>query len=73
MGDIGKYGESKLKISTEIEAKIRELQTALPKVEWEKAQELTQKGDYQKALFSYRQILSIAPDSQYAQQAKKEL
>ncbi|MFQ6039992.1 MAG: tetratricopeptide repeat protein, partial [Candidatus Poribacteria bacterium] len=49
------------------------MQTALPKVEWEKAQELTKKGDYQNALFSYRKILSIAPDSQYAQKAKKEL
>jgi len=73
LGDIGKYSENKLKISTEIEAKIRELQTALPKVEWEKAQALTQKGDYQKALPIYRKILSIAPDSQYGQRSKNEL
>jgi len=73
LGDIGKYSENKLKISTEIEAKIRELQTALPKVEWEKAQALTKKGDYQTALPILRKILSLAPDSQYAQQAKKEL
>jgi tetratricopeptide (TPR) repeat protein len=73
LGDIGKYGESKLKFSTEIEAKIRELQTDLPKVEWEKAQALTKKGDYQTALPILRKILSIAPESQYAQQAKNQL
>jgi len=73
LGDIGKYSENKLKISSDIEAKIRELQTALPKVEWQKAQVLVEKGDYQKALPIYRKILSIAPDSQYAQKAKNEL
>ncbi len=73
LGDIGRYSENTLKIETEIEANIRRLQTDMPKVEWQKAQKLIRAGDYAAALPLYQNVISIAPESQYAQQAKASL
>ena len=73
LGDIGKYNESKLKVEDEIETKIRLLKEDMPRVEFQKAEELAQRGEYLAIPPIYRKIISIAPDSQYAKKAKEEL
>jgi len=73
LGDIGKYKESKLKIEDEIENKIRLLTQDMPRVEFQKAEELSQKEEYLAIPPIYRKIIRIAPDSQYAKKAREQL
>ena len=73
LGDIGKYKESKLKIEDEIETKIRLLREDMPRVEYQKAEELTQRGEHLAIPPIYRKIISTAPDSQYAKKAREKL
>jgi len=73
LGDIGKYQQSKLKIESEIENKINALQAQMPSVEWGKAQVLIEKGNYLEALPIYRKLPTIAPNSKWAEDAKKQI
>lgn len=85
LGDIGKYKQNKLKIEMEIESKISSLQAKLPEekqpntrnlnpqVEWNKAQDLIEKGNYLEALPIYRKLAIIAPNSEWIHKTKKQI
>jgi len=73
LDDIGRYKEPKHKIEDDIETKIRLLRENMPRVEFQKAEELAKKGEYLAIPPIYRKIMSIASNSQYAEKARDKL
>jgi len=73
LDDIGKYKEPKHKTEDDIETKIRLLRENMPRVEFQKAEELAKKKEYLAIPPIYRRIMSIAPNSQYAEKARDRL
>jgi tetratricopeptide (TPR) repeat protein len=72
-GEIGKYNQSPAKVETELKAKLQQLQSDLPKVEWEKIEKLCTEGNYVVALPMAQQLIADVPDSEYAKRAQSEL
>ena len=72
-GAIGKYNQSALKIETELKAKIQQLQSDLPSIEWAKIEKHIVEENYIAALPLVRQIIADAPEGEYLQRAQAEL
>lgn len=72
-GAIGKYNQNALKIETELKAKIQQLQTDLPSIEWAKIEKHIVEENYIAALPLVRQIIADAPEGEYLQRAQAEL
>lgn len=72
-GDIGKHGETKLKIETEVAARIKQLELKLPESLWRIAEKELKNGRFDAAAFKLRKLISLFPDNPYAQKALAEL
>ena len=72
-GAIGKYNQNALKIETELKAKIQQLQSDLPKIEWERIETHIEEENYIAALLLVRQLIANAPDETYTQRAQSAL
>ena len=73
LGAIGKYDRDPVRVKTELEAKIGQLELDFPSVEWDRIQELIAASNYVDALPLTRQYIIDVPDSEQAQQARSEL
>ena len=73
LGAIGKYNQSAFKIETELKAKIQQLQSDLPKIEWEKIEKHIADENYIAALPLVRQLIADAPEGGYLQRAQSGL
>ncbi len=73
LGDIGRYGESKLEVQADLEERIRTLEARLPRTLLEKATEYLQQKDYLAALENFRTLIALAPQTEYAQKARERL
>lgn len=72
-GAIGKYNQNALKIEAELNAKIRQLESDLPKIEWAKIEKYLSEENYIAALRLVRQLIAYAPDAAYLQRAQSKL
>jgi len=68
-GDIGKHSEPKLKIETEVTAKIRQLELKLPESLWRRASSAMKEGRFSQAAELFRRLISLFPDSSYSANA----
>lgn len=73
LGTIGKHNESLFQIENELRAKIKELESEFPKVEWERIEQLINEGNHVAALPLAQQLIADVPDSEYAQTARNQL
>ena len=73
LGAIGKYDQDPVRVKTELEAKIRQLELDFPRVEWDRIKELIAANNYVDALPLTRQYIIDMPDSEHAQQARSQL
>ena len=73
VGTVGKHDESLYQIENELRAKIQELESDFPKVEWERIEQLINEGNYVVALPLAQQLITDVPDSEYAQTARNQL
>ena len=73
LGAIGKYDQDPVRVKTELEAKIRQLELDFPRVEWDRITELIDAKNYVNALPLTRQYIIDMPDSEHAQQARSQL
>lgn len=72
-GDIGKHSEPKLKIETEVTAKIRQLELKLPESLWRRASSAMREGRFSQAAELFRRLISLFPDSPYSAEALSTL
>ena len=72
-GQIGKHNQSHAQIETALQAKIEFLETELPRVEWDKINQLISYSHHDKALHLAQQLISDAPRSEYAKKAQSQL
>ncbi len=68
-GDIGKHSEPKLKIETEMTAKIHQLELKLPESLWRRASCAMREGRFSQAAGLFRKLISLFPDSPYSAEA----
>ena len=73
LGAVGKYDQDPVRVKTELEAKIRQLQLDFPRIEWSRIKELVAADNYVDALPLIRQYIVDMPDSVRAQQARSQL
>ncbi len=73
LGAIGKYDQDPVRVKTELEAKIRQLELDFPSVEWDRITQLIAANNYVDALPLTRQYIIDVPDSEQVQQARSEL
>ena len=73
LGAIGKYDQDPVRVKTELEAKIQQLELDFPSVEWDRIKDLMAADNYIDALPLTRQLIIDVPDSEYAQQAQSQL
>ena len=73
LGAIGKYDQDPVRVKTELEEKIRQLELDFPHVEWDRIKELVAANNYVDALPLIRQYIIDMPDSEHAQQARSQL
>jgi tetratricopeptide (TPR) repeat protein len=72
-GAIGKYNQKAFNIETELKAKVQQLQSDFPKIEWEKIEKHIAEENYLAALPLVRQLIADAPEGVYLQRAQLEL
>lgn len=72
-GAIGKYDQNPVRVKTELEAKIQQLELDFPSVEWDRIKELVAANNYIDALPLTQQYIIDLPDSEHAQQARSQL
>ncbi len=72
-GAIGKYNQKAFNIETELKGKIQQLQSDLPKIEWEMIEKHIAEDNYMAALPLVRQLIADAPEGGYLQRAQSEL
>ena len=72
-GDIGKHSEPKLKIETEVTARIRQLELKLPESLWRRASSAMKEGRFSQATELFRKLISLFPDSPYSAEALSTL
>jgi tetratricopeptide (TPR) repeat protein len=68
-GDIGKHSEPKLKIETEVTARIRQLELKLPESLWRRASRAMKENRFSEAAGLLRKLVSLFPDSSYSGKA----
>ena len=73
LGAIGKYDQDPVRVKTELEAKVQQLELDFPSVEWDRIKDLIAANNYIDALPLTRQLIIDVPDSEYAQQARSQL
>ena len=73
LGAIGKYDQDPVRVKTELEAKIQQLELDFPSVEWDRIKDLIAANNYVDALPLTRQYIIDVPDSEHAQQARSQL
>jgi tetratricopeptide (TPR) repeat protein len=73
LGAIGKYDQDPVRVKTELETKIQQLESDFPSVEWDRIKELVATNNYIDALPRARQYIIDLPDSEHAQQARSQL
>ena len=73
LGAIGKYDQDPVRVKTELETKIQQLESDFPSVEWDRIKELVAANNYIDALPRARQYIIDLPDSEHAQQARSQL
>ena len=73
LGAIGKYDQDPVRVKTELEEKIGQLELDFPRVEWDRIKELLAANNYVDALPLTRQYIIDMPDSEHAQQARSQL
>ena len=73
LGAIGKYDQDPVRVKTELEAKLLQLELDFPRVEWDRIKELVAVDNYVDALPLIRQYIIDMPDSEHAQQARSQL
>ena len=73
LGAVGKYDQDPVRVKTELEAKIRQLELDFPNVEWDRITGLIAANNYVDALPRIRQYIIDVPDAEHAQQARSEL
>ena len=72
-GQIGRHNQSHAQIETAVRAKIELLETELPRIEWDKINELISFSHYVRALHLAQQLIADAPRSEYAKKAQGQL
>ncbi len=72
-GAIGKYDQSPFQLETELKAKIQQLQSEPPKIEWERIRKLIARNSYIAALPLARQFIINVRNSEYVQHARAQL
>ena len=72
-GQIGRHNQSHVQIETALRTKIELLETDLPRVEWDKINELIRLSHYVKALHLAQQLIADVPRSEYAEKAQTQL
>ena len=73
LGAIGKYDQDPIRVKTELEAKIRQLELDFASVEWDRITELLAADNYVDALPLTRQYIIDLPDSEHTQDARSQL
>ena len=73
LGAIGKYDQDPVRVKTELETKIQQLESDFPSVEWDRIKELVAANNYIDALPRARQYIIDLPGSEHAQQARSQL
>ena len=72
-GQIGRHNQNHAQIEAEVQAKIERLEIDMPRVEWDKINELISLSNYVGALQSAQQLIAEAPTNEYAKQAQAQL
>ena len=73
LGAIGKYDQEPVRVKTELEAKIRQMELDFPSVEWHRITELVAANNYVDALPLTRQYIIDVPDGEHAPEARSQL
>ena len=73
LGAIGKYDQDPVRVKTELEAKIEQLELDFPSVEWNRIKELIATNNYIDALPLTRQFIIDLPNGEYTKQAQSQL
>ena len=73
LGAVGKYDKDPIRVKTELEEKIRQLELDFPRVEWHRIKELIAANNYVDALPLTRQYIIDMPDSEHAREARSQL
>lgn len=72
-GQIGRHNQSHDQIETALRTKIDFLEVELPRVAWDKINELIRMSQYVKALHLAQQLIADVPQSEYAKKAQDQL
>ena len=73
LGAIGKYDQNPVRVKMELEARIEQLKSDFPSVEWNRIKALIAANNYIEALPLTRQFIMEVSDSEYAQRARAQL
>lgn len=72
-GQIGRHNQSHSQIETALRTKIEFLETELPRIEWDKINELIRSSDYVRALHLAQRLIADVPQSEFAKKARGQL